>query len=79
MELYTAVPPLPCAGLLPKGSTAVTPTPGRHQPLFSGSSSPVLPIGTVTPVPIVWELPGARALVGSQQKQKSMLSPRERS
>lgn len=54
------------------------PTPGRHQPLLSGSSSPVLPIGTVTSVPTVWELPGTRTLVGSQQKQKTVLSPREK-
>lgn len=51
MELYTAVSPLPCTGLLPKGSAIMPPTPGRHQPLLSGSSSPVLPIATVTPVP----------------------------
>lgn len=34
MEPYTAVSSLPCTGLLPKGSTAVPPTPGRHQPLL---------------------------------------------
>lgn len=78
MESYTAVSPLPCTGLLSEGSAAVSPTPGRHQPLLYGSSSPVLPIGNITPVPIVWELPEARTLLGSQQKQRRLLCPRER-
>lgn len=56
MGSYPAVSPLSFTWLLPKGSTAVPPT--RHQPLLSGGSSPVLPIGTVNPVPTVWEVPG---------------------
>lgn len=63
----------------PQGQRGRVPHPSRHQPLLSGSSSPVLPVGNVTAVPIVWELPEARTLVGSQQKQRRVLSPTERS
>lgn len=62
----------------PQGQRSHVPHPSRHQSLLSGSSSPVLPIGNVTPVPTVWELPGAGTMVGSRQKQQRVLSPRER-
>lgn len=64
------------AGLLPKGSTAVPPTPGSTS--SSSLAVPVLSCPFPPLCPQCGELPGAGTLVRSQQKLRRVLSHRER-
>lgn len=72
-----AASPLLCAWAAPRGQHGCAPLPGPGtSPTRSGSSSPVLPIGTVSLAPMAGvvghvgtgELPEARTRVGNQQE-----------